>query len=59
MVRKRLTYSNDFGSHVLGSVLPLTDCHVEDTKDIEEVINRISKDDKLASQSRAMLVKVH
>ncbi|KAH9947491.1 hypothetical protein B0H21DRAFT_691827, partial [Amylocystis lapponica] len=57
-VRKRLTYSNDFGSHVLGSVLPLSECSVEETADIDKVIKRVTEEDAMASQARAILVKI-
>ncbi|KAJ7430573.1 hypothetical protein B0H11DRAFT_1942811 [Mycena galericulata] len=36
-VRKRLTYSNDFGGHILGGVLPLEECIAEDREDIERI----------------------
>ncbi|KAI1782137.1 hypothetical protein LXA43DRAFT_977717 [Ganoderma leucocontextum] len=57
-VRKRLSYSNDFGSHVLGSVFSLSEASVEDTADIEEFIGRVNKEKALATQTRAILVKV-
>ncbi|EMD33086.1 hypothetical protein CERSUDRAFT_28615, partial [Gelatoporia subvermispora B] len=57
-VHKRLTYSNDFGSHVLGSVFTLSECSVDDPKDIDEIISRVKKEDAYATQTRAILVKV-
>ena len=42
-VKKRLSYSNDFGSHVLGSVLLLEECEVKEGEDIDEVVNEIKK----------------
>jgi hypothetical protein len=57
-VRKRLTYSNDFGSHVLGSVLPMEECEVRDAEDIDTAITRIKKKDAMATQVRAIMVKV-
>ncbi|KAJ6503931.1 hypothetical protein C8R45DRAFT_924266 [Mycena sanguinolenta] len=36
-VRKRLTFSNDFGGHILGSVWALENCIAEDPDDIERV----------------------
>ncbi|OBZ71643.1 hypothetical protein A0H81_08835 [Grifola frondosa] len=57
-VRKRLTYSNDFGSHVLGSILPLNDCAVDDPEDIDEVIGRVKTKNAWATQTRAILVKI-
>lgn len=58
-VRARLTYSNDFGSHVLGSTLPLDKCEVDSSDDIDEIIERIASQGVLATQVRAILVKVH
>jgi hypothetical protein len=42
-VRARLAYSTDFGSHVLGSVLPLESCVVDEYKDIENIVEDITK----------------
>ncbi|KAH7902899.1 hypothetical protein BJ138DRAFT_1200019 [Hygrophoropsis aurantiaca] len=56
-VRGRLTYSNDFGSHILGSVLPLDQCQVDDSADIDEVINNIKKANAIATQVRAIIAK--
>ena len=58
-VKKRLSYSNDFGSHVLGSVLPLEECEVEEGEDIDEVINEIKKKKAMASQTCAIIMKVN
>ena len=58
-VKKRLSYSNDFGSHVLGSVLPLEECEVKEGEDIDEVINEIKKKKAMASQTRAIIMKVN
>ncbi|KAJ7714729.1 hypothetical protein B0H16DRAFT_1807499 [Mycena metata] len=57
-VRKRLSYSNDFGGHILGSVWELADCIAEDPEDIERVINEITKAKAEASQVRAILIKI-
>ncbi|KAJ7511549.1 hypothetical protein B0H11DRAFT_2268643 [Mycena galericulata] len=57
-VRKRLTYSNDFGGHILGSVWQLEDCIAEDPDDIERVIDEITKAKAEATQVRAILIKV-
>lgn len=57
-VRTCLTYSTDFGSHVLGSVLPLEECEVNETEDIDEVIAEIKKKKATASQARAIIAKV-
>ncbi|KAJ7739624.1 hypothetical protein B0H14DRAFT_3515756 [Mycena olivaceomarginata] len=57
-VRKRLTYSPDFGGHILGSVLPFDQCIVENPEEIDAVIAKIMKAKAEASQVRAILVKV-
>ncbi|KII93766.1 hypothetical protein PLICRDRAFT_674207 [Plicaturopsis crispa FD-325 SS-3] len=57
-VRKRLSYSNDFGSHVLGSVLPLDECEVEDGDDIDLVIANVKEQNDAATQVRAILAKL-
>lgn len=57
-VRKRLSYSNDFGSHMLGSVLPLEDCVVDEIEDIDEIIANTKKKGALATQTRAIIMKV-
>lgn len=57
-VRKRLTFSNDYGSHILGAVLPLEKCTVKDTNDIEDFVSHVSESQDLATQVRAILVKV-
>ena len=57
-VKKRLTFSNDFGGHILGSVWELENCIAEDPADIERVINEITKAKAEANQVRAILIKV-
>jgi hypothetical protein len=57
-VHARLAYSTDFGSHVLGSVLPLEDCVVDEYKDIDIVFAAITKAKAEATQVRAILIKV-
>jgi hypothetical protein len=58
-LRQQLSYSNDFGSHVLGSVLPMEECEVRDAEDINTAINRIEKKKGMATQVRAIMVKVN
>jgi len=53
-----LSYSTDFGSHVLGSVLPLEECEVDESEDIDGVIADIKKKKAIASQTRAIVAKV-
>ena len=57
-VRAWLTYSNDFGNHILGSVLPLHHCTVNSADDITSVVDNIVKSKAMASQVRAILLKV-
>lgn len=57
-VRARLSYSTDFGAHILGSVWELKDCIAEDPEDIERVIDKITAAKAQATQVRAILIKV-
>lgn len=57
-LKGRLTYSNDFGSHILGSVLPSQDCEVHDVEDIAKIIDNIKKKNAIASQVRAILIQI-
>ncbi|KAJ7073696.1 hypothetical protein C8F01DRAFT_1075427 [Mycena amicta] len=56
-VRKRLTFSNDFGGHILGSIWDLDRCTAEDPEDIERVILEITDAKAEATQVRAILIK--
>jgi hypothetical protein len=55
-VHQRLSYSTDFGGHVLGSVLPMEECEVRNGEDIDSVIDHIGN--RKATQVRAIMVKV-
>ncbi|CDO76768.1 hypothetical protein BN946_scf185028.g19 [Trametes cinnabarina] len=57
-VRQRLSYSNDHGSHVLGSTLSLEDCAIAEVDDITRLVERVKKEKQYASQVRAILVKI-
>ncbi|KAH9929219.1 uncharacterized protein B0H18DRAFT_874204 [Fomitopsis serialis] len=57
-VRARLSYSNDYGSHILGSVLPLAECTVDDADDIDDVIKNIKDKKAYATQTRAIMIKI-
>ncbi|KAI0349019.1 hypothetical protein OH77DRAFT_1415677, partial [Trametes cingulata] len=57
-VRRRLSYSNDHGSHILGSTLPLEECIVEETDDISRLVAKVNEQKEYASQVRAILIKV-
>ncbi|KIJ63902.1 hypothetical protein HYDPIDRAFT_29247 [Hydnomerulius pinastri MD-312] len=56
-VRPRLTYSNNYRSHILGSVLPLNECEVDDEDDIENVIKKVKDAKAVASQVRAIIIE--
>ena len=58
-LRQRLSYSNDFGSHVLGSVLPMDECEVQDAEDINTAIDRIKNQKAMATQVCPIMVKVN
>ena len=57
-VRAQLTFSSDFGNHILGSVLPLHECTVNDADNITSIITHIMSAKAMASQVRAILLKV-
>lgn len=57
-LRSCLTYSNDFGSHILGSVLPYEECEVDEVEHIARVIDTIKKKNAIATQVRAILAQV-
>jgi hypothetical protein len=57
-VQANLAFSNNFGGHIIGSNLPANECHIDDGNDIEAVIERIKKRNGIATQVRAVLVKV-
>ncbi|OSC98921.1 hypothetical protein PYCCODRAFT_1396354 [Trametes coccinea BRFM310] len=57
-VRQRLSYSNDHGSHILGSTLSLDDCVIDEVDDITRIVARVRSEKKFASQVRAILVKI-
>ncbi|KAH9919884.1 uncharacterized protein B0H18DRAFT_1122200 [Fomitopsis serialis] len=57
-VRQRVTYSSDFGGHILGSTLALDDCIVKEAADIDRVMECICDEQAYAKQTRAILIKV-
>ncbi|KDQ56779.1 hypothetical protein JAAARDRAFT_207846 [Jaapia argillacea MUCL 33604] len=57
-VRKWLSYSNDFGGHILGSIFRLQDCEVDKADDIDVIISLIKKENAWATQTRAILAKI-
>lgn len=58
-VKKRLAYSTDYGAHVLGSVLDLSEVEVDDADDINEIVERVIKQGAFATQVRAIIAKVN
>ena len=59
-VWQRITYSTDFGNHILGSVLSMDECEVYENEDVETMMKWINadKDDKKATQVWAIMVNV-
>ncbi|KZW01192.1 hypothetical protein EXIGLDRAFT_760954 [Exidia glandulosa HHB12029] len=57
-VKPRLTYSNEFGGHILGSVLDLNSCEVDVADDIDTVMKRVRDADATANQCRAILLSI-
>ena len=57
-VRQHVSYSTDFGSYILGSTLPLDDCKVSSSNDIDRIVARIQDEKAYAKQCRAILAKV-
>ena len=57
-VRARLSYSNSFGGRVLGSTLPLDECIVNNSDDIEIIIDQAKSKKAIATQVRAILATV-
>ncbi|KAG6884295.1 hypothetical protein C0992_006567 [Termitomyces sp. T32_za158] len=58
LVQKRLSYSTQHGSHILGTVMDLAEVEVEDAEDIDEIVDQTVKTRAHASQARAVLAKV-
>lgn len=57
-VRKRLSMSTQFGFHILGTTLPLSDVEVEDSKDLDDIVDQATQKNALATQVRAIIAKV-
>ncbi|KAI0753037.1 hypothetical protein C8Q80DRAFT_1118279 [Daedaleopsis nitida] len=55
-VHKWLTYSNDYGSHILGSVLPLLECIADDFDDIDTLVEHVGDEEMIATRCRASLL---
>jgi len=57
-VHSRLTYSNDYGSHVISSTLSLDVCEVNGCEDIDIIIKNVKSQKAMAMQVCAILIKV-
>lgn len=57
-VRPRLAYSNHFGGHIIGSILPLDECEVRNPGDIDELVQRAKDEKAIATQVRVIMAKV-
>ncbi|KAF9548288.1 hypothetical protein CPC08DRAFT_729533 [Agrocybe pediades] len=57
-VRKRLNYSTQHGSHILGTIFPLHEVEVDNQEDIDEIVNRAMKEKAHATQARAIIAKI-
>ena len=58
VIRGRLMHSTEFGSHILGSVLPLSEVGVKEREDIDRIIKEVVDEKLLASQARVLIGKV-
>lgn len=57
-VLKRLSVSTNFGLHVLGTTLPLSNVEVDSVGDLDYIVDQVTGKKALASQARAIVAKV-
>ncbi|KAJ3489093.1 hypothetical protein NLJ89_g11559 [Agrocybe chaxingu] len=57
-VRKRLNFSAQHGSHILGMTLDLADVEVDSVEDIDEIVERTVRKKAHATQVRAILTRI-
>ncbi|KAJ3742511.1 hypothetical protein DFH05DRAFT_1401798, partial [Lentinula detonsa] len=57
-VKARLSFSVQFGHHILGSTMPLEMVEVDTAEDIEEIVKQIASDKTFATQVRAIMMKI-
>ena len=57
-LRPRLSYSNSFGGHILGTTLPLVECKVDCANDIDWIITRAKEVKAVGTQVRTIMAKV-
>ena len=58
-LHQQLSYLNNFGSHVLSSVLPMEECEVGDTEDVNTAIDHIKNQKGMATQVHAIMAKIN
>ncbi|KAJ3766604.1 hypothetical protein FB446DRAFT_757584 [Lentinula raphanica] len=57
-VKKRLSFSVQFGRHILGSTMPLDMVEVDSAEDIDEIVKQIVSENTLTTQVRAVMMKI-
>lgn len=57
-VKPRLNLGTQWGCHLLGSTLDLSEVEVYDRNDIDEIFGKFQKKKAMATQVRAILAKV-
>ncbi|KAJ3502810.1 hypothetical protein NLJ89_g8719 [Agrocybe chaxingu] len=57
-VRKRLNFSTQHGSHILGTTLDLAEVEVDSVEDIDEIVERTVRQKAHATQVRAILARI-
>ncbi|KAJ3911642.1 hypothetical protein F5877DRAFT_55061 [Lentinula edodes] len=57
-VKKRLNFSVQFGCHILGTTMPLQMVEVDSAEDIDEIVDQAVKENSLATQVRAVMIKI-
>ncbi|ETW75570.1 hypothetical protein HETIRDRAFT_456138 [Heterobasidion irregulare TC 32-1] len=57
-VRPRLAYSSHFGGYILGSTLPLDECKIKHSDDIDRLVQRAKAEKAIASQVRVIMSKL-
>ncbi|KAJ4480786.1 hypothetical protein C8R41DRAFT_771229 [Lentinula lateritia] len=57
-VKKRMNFSTSFGCHILGTTMPLQMVEVDSAEDINEIVDQVVSEKTLATQARAVIMKV-
>lgn len=58
VLRGRLLYCSEFGSHILGAVAPMEELEVKNRDDIDRIIKNTVDKKQLANQVRVLVGKV-